>query len=255
VPLPNQFGFAKNPNAAKEAAAKAAREAATAAKAAKSGESHTPTKYVSPDACSDRTRIVFDDSYSMSDHIKDAKDGVVEFFRNCIPNQTACAVHFLDTDDPEKLLSSLQTNLPALGGELLDFKLAMGGTPLYTRMNEVIQLQLTRMVAFTDGSPTDTHHLVPYKGNEENQFADADVIIAKAVEKKVPIDTVFFGSANSTKEIELLKYFAEKTGGYFLHFDPAKVNFATAFKYLAPVNRLMLASESVRKEIESGKRN
>jgi len=66
---------------------------------------------------------------------------------------------------------------------------------------------------------------------------------------------VFFGSADSETEIALLKYFSDSTSGYFLHFDPNKVNFAKAFRFLAPVNRLMLASESVRREIESGRRS
>jgi hypothetical protein len=82
---------------------------------------------------------------------------------------------------------------------------------------------------------------------------NADEVIKVALELHVPIDTVFFGDYNQ-EAIRLLRYFAEQTGGYFLHFDPKKVNFRTAFKYLAPSMRLMLASESVRKEIESGKR-
>jgi hypothetical protein len=52
--------------------------------------------------------------------------------------------------------------------------------------------------------------------------------------------------------MNLLRYLSAQTGGYFLHFDPAKVNFAQAFKYLAPVNRLMLASASFRADVESG---
>jgi hypothetical protein len=70
----------------------------------------------------------------------------------------------------------------------------------------------------------------------------------------IPIDTVYFGGSieYERREIDLLKYLSSKTGGYFLHFDPAKVNFAQAFKYLAPVNRLMLASASFRAQVESG---
>ena len=87
------------------------------------------------------------------------------------------------------------------------------------------------------------------------QSADIIITIAKNALKNgkcVPIDTVFFGSEGRQREIELLKYLSSKTGGYFLHFDPAKVNFAQAFKYLAPVNRLMLASASFRAQVESG---
>jgi hypothetical protein len=87
-------------------------------------------------------------------------------------------------------------------------------------------------------------------------LSSANVIIkiAKATSSGIPIDTVYFGddSQQNKREIDLLKYLSAETGGYFLHFNPSKVNFATAFKYLAPVNRLRLASSSFRASLESG---
>jgi len=241
-----------NPNAAKEAQIAKAKAAAEAAKQKElgAGGGQQIIKYVPPSECTDRIRVVFDDSGSMSGQIQNAKDGVVEFFRSCVPNQTACAIHFLETTNEN--LSTMCSNLPAMGVDLQEARLTMGMTPLFETMHKVIQMPLTRMIAFTDGSPTDSLPEIPHG----DWYKNADVIIKIAVEKKVPIDTVFFGrGTEDSPEIKLLKYFSDKTGGYFLHFDPAKVSFRQAFKYLAPVNRLMLASESVRKEIESGKRS
>jgi len=243
------FTQEKDPNAAKKAAAEAARN-----KAEKKPDAIMT--YVDASKCKDRMRVVFDDSFSMSSYIGQAKDGVVEFFRWCPPNEAACGMNFLNTHDPE--MEKLTADLPNLGMLIKSKHFNLGGTPLFATMKKAVEDPiLTRMIAFTDGSPTDS--LTPYSEKNEDTLAyykrSADVIIPLALEKHVPIDTVFFGSADSETEIALLKYFSDSTSGYFLHFDPNKVNFAKAFRFLAPVNRLMLASESVRREIESGKRS
>lgn len=245
----------------------AKRAAVEAAKALASGPEKRDAivRYIPPGECPDRNRIVFDDSGSMNRQIENAKRGVVEFLRNCIPNQSAVAVHFMNTPSP---LDSLRSNLLELATDIQEMPLGSGGTPFFNTLKKALEATpvLTRLIAFTDGSPTD--ELQPEAGEEAgiqgfyscnlNRWTtSADVIIkiAKHVggEKCVPIDTVFFGMAEySKREMDLLRYLSDKTGGYFLHFDPAKVNFATAFKYLAPVNRLMLASSSFRAQIESG---
>jgi hypothetical protein len=143
--------------------------------------------------------------------------------------------------------------------------LSSGGTPFFNTLNHALKATptLTRLIAFTDGSPTDRLQaeedekvgtLGYYSYGIDAWKASADIIIkiAKATGSGIPIDTVFFGSEGREREMELLKYLSAQTGGYFLHFDPAKVNFATAFKYLAPVNRLRLASGSFRASVESG---
>lgn len=244
----------KDANAAKKAAIEAAK-----AKARPQAEDGAIIKYVAPSETKDRIRIIFDDSGSMMSEIENAKDGVVEFLRNCVPNSTAVAVHFLCTHSEDaSRLEQLATDLPSTALVLKNTHLSLGGTPLFTTMNRVVEQELTtRMVVFSDGGPTD-NILPPESRNSPTDnvwFKNADVIIAKAIEKKIPIDTVFFGNGGYNKEeIALMKYFAEKTGGYFLHFDPKKVNFSTAFKYLAPVNRKMLASASFRAELEAGKK-
>ncbi len=253
---------------AKKAAIEAARNAAAASKQAALGSGAENTsavmKYIRPAECSDRIRIVFDDSGSMSGQITNAKQGVVEFLRNCIPNQTAVAVHFMCT---KTWSTALRSDLPLLGSDIEEAQLTLAGTPMFNTMLKAVKESplLTRMVVFTDGSPTDQlnaeeeSELQPFWGSDRSTWIESANIIIKLCkqfggEKCIPIDTVFFGGEYAKAEMDLLRYLSDKTGGFFLHFNPAKVNFKTAFKYLAPVNRLMLSSGIVREEIESGKR-
>lgn len=235
------------------AAAKAALLAAAKAKAATPNPAAIQ-RYIPAGECKDRIRIVFDDSGSMYSQVKHAKDGVVEFLRNCIPNQTSVAIHFLKT---ESKLEELNSNLIEIASKLQDQPLSMGGTPLFEAMMKALSAApfSTRLVVFTDGQPTDS--LVPYdseRSKERHEWYDsADVVITKAKEHSNPIDTVFFGESQyNEQEIKLLKYLSDSTGGFFLHFDPKKPNIWKSLKYLAPVNRLMLASESFRAEVENG---
>ncbi len=259
-----KIGNFVNPMDAKKAAMEAAKTAAAGAKALGAGQSASAVmKYIRPAECSDRIRIVFDDSGSMSGEIENAKKGVVEFLRNCIPNQTAVAVHFMCT---KEWSTALRSDLPQLGMDLEEAQLRLGGTPMFNTMLKAMKESplLTRMVVFTDGSPTDqlqaeeaTEIQGFYSWDRQNTWtSSADVIIKLAKqfggEKCIPIDTVFFGGEYSKVEMDLLRYLSEKTGGFFLHFNPAKVNFKTAFKYLAPVNRLQLTSGTFRASLERG---
>ena len=247
----------------KEAALKAAREkAAAATQIAKSAI----VRYLPPEECKDKLGLIFDDSGSMQSHISHVKDAHVEFFRNCTPNQTAAWVKMLCASNPA--LEKLNSNLIELAQLVTDAKVGLGGTPLFTKMLEGLNSEPTinRMIVFTDGSPTDK--LLPYdqyppSGTNEVEGSlgiyhrtDANIVVERALEKKVVIDTIFFGSEQyHTREIALLKYLAEKTGGYFMIFDPSKVDFRKALKYLAPVNRLMLSDGATRKAIEEGRKS
>jgi len=219
-------------------------------------------KYISPAECADRTRIVFDDSGSMGGQIQNAKDGVVEYLKNCIPNQSAVAVHFMNTNSWSTALTS---NLPQLGQDILEASLSSGGTPFFNTLKRALEAspRLTRLVAFTDGSPTDSLQaeksdgMVGFysDGMQDHWITSADIIIkiAKSQQLEIPIDTVFFGSIEyAERPVRLLKYLSEQTGGFFLHFDPAKPNIWKQLKYLAPVNRLALTDGSFRAKIERG---
>ena len=247
----------RNPVDAKKAAFSALKDASARASGK---EPAAIVKYIPSAECPDRIGIEFDDSGSMSWQIENAKQGLVEFLRNCIPNQTAVAVHFMNTQPH----ISLQSDLVRLGMEIQEKHLSSGGTPFFNTMKKMLEAvpKYTRLVVFTDGSPTDSLQAEESTemmwGYNVDWIQSARIIVKinKALnEKCVPIDTIFFGGASgSEREIALLKFLSEETGGYFLHFDPAKVNFKTAFKYLAPVNRLMLASESFRADVESGRK-
>lgn len=250
----------KNASDAKKAAIEALK--ASTALAAGKESAQAIVRYIPPGECPDRIRVVFDDSGSMGGEIENAKKGVVEFLRNCIPNQTAVAVHFMNT---KEWSTDLRSNLLELAVDIQESHLSRGGTPFFNTLKHALEATptLTRLIAFTDGLPSDA--LAADYGEELDTFygssagpwiASASIIIkiAKATGSGIPIDTVYFGNGAeyNKREMELLKYLSVQTGGYFLHFDPAKVNFATAFKYLAPVNRLRLASGSFRASVESG---
>jgi hypothetical protein len=255
--MPFDIGAPRNYNDAKRAAL----EAAKAASATSTGKKDALIRYILPADCPDRIRIVFDDSGSMSGQVTNAKSGVVEFLRNCIPNQTSVAVHPMCTTTWD---TSLRSDLPQLGRDVEECRFYLGGTPFFNTLKKALEATptLTRLVAFTDGSPTDylraeqENELDTYWRNKDEWHSSAGIIIkiAKNTGAGIPIDTVFFGVANewTKRERVLLKYLSDSTGGFFMVFDPTKVNFRTAFKYLAPVNRLQLTSGSFRAAIERG---
>lgn len=223
---------------------------------------------IDPEKAESRIRIVADNSVSMSDSLsgvwsidpKDskmeaAKKGIVEFLRNCTLNKDAVAIHFLnkynsfESEDTDGSIlipslinnSTLSTDLILIASSIDNKSIVpIDGTPLYpTLINAMNTTPLcTRIVAFSDGQP-------------DNQTNEEDAI-KKAIECKIPIDTVFFGDARS-KGASLMQTLAERTGGIYIVFDPAKgVNFASAFKYLAPVNRLRLMNAEFKAKLERG---
>jgi hypothetical protein len=257
-----------DPKKSRLEALKAAAEAATSANAATVNPAAL-IKYIPAAECPDRNRIVFDDSGSMEDHIPAAKKGVVEYLRNCLPNQTAVGINFMNTTSE---LDNLNSNLIELATTLTELNLCSGGTPFFNTLKRALESKpvLTRLIAFTDGAPTDalsaeTDSELDSVYGGFSTSADvwkhsADIIIKIALAvgggtRHIPIDTVYFGENNqwNTKQIELLKYLSDATGGYFLHFNPKIPNIFKQLKYLAPVNRLQLASESFRAEVERGK--
>ncbi len=220
-------------------------------------------EYIPPEQATNKMRVVFDNSGSMSGQaIKDAKKGVVEYLRNCTVNKDAVAIHLLEQpysgrvydEDEDTVLTNLSLS-PLLSYATLTTDLvqlasavdspantACGGTPFYAVCLNALREdpQATRVIAFSDGEPN-----YDDRGKEEQ-------VIATAKEKKVPIDTVFFGSAHASGA-SLLQRLAEATGGIFLVFDSAKgVNFADAFKYLSPVKRLMLMDASFKAALQRG---
>jgi hypothetical protein len=238
-----------------------AKKAAIEAARGKSQSDSALVKWINPADCPERNRIVFDDSGSMGSYIEDAKKGVVEFLKNCTPNQTAVAIHPMNSPEMK-----LQSDLIQLALDIQAKHFNSGGTPFFNTCKIALEAKptLTRLVAFTDGSPTDRLQAKEgestmcgyYQLDSWHDSADIIIKIAKNIvpDKCIPIDTVFFGSLGKIEEIKLLKCLSEATGGIFLHFDPAKINFRTAFKYLAPCYRAMLTDGAFRVAVERGEK-
>lgn len=219
--------------------------------------------WIKPEDATDKLRIIFDNSGSMSgSKLLAAKDGVVEFLRNCTPNSTAVAVHLLNNSEQDEYdwagNKALITGLPLsiskskmtadiilLASEITEPSIhACGGTPLY----ETIDIALTnafpkatRLIAFSDGAPQ-------YNSEKES-------ILHAAKSAGIPIDTVFICSPGEqsweyTSAIAEMKYIAEMTGGIFL--DLSKGDIKSGLKYLAPAKRLMLADSSFKAQVERG---
>lgn len=191
----------------------------------------------------DRIAIVFDDSLSMGLHyskdskISKAKEAVVEFLRNCTPNSTAVAVFPLEAEP-------IPLSLELIGVAELVRNINTGNsTPLYRTLKKVLAEPITRVVAFSDGEPSDKE----------------GTVIAEYEEKKIPIDTVYinddfnFNHSYDDSSI-IMKEIAERTGGIFIHFKGDLASFTKGLKYLAPGFRGMLTSGAVSiKDVEEGK--
>jgi len=204
----------------------------------------TEIRYINPTDAPEKIRIIFDDSSSMEgERIKDAILGCEEFMRNCIPNTTAVAVHPMNYRNTD--LTKLSVDLPALA-LLVQHITATGMTPLFATLWSAMGKlpYATRYIVFSDGSPN------------FDDFDYQDRCINKAVESLTPVDTVLITSYEAnpeSREYQTLKNLADKTGGYFLVFDRNKVDFKTAFGFLAPVQRLALVDDNFRARLQEGK--
>jgi hypothetical protein len=190
---------------------------------------NTPIE-VNPAELEHRIGIVFDDSGSMcGDKIIDARAGVEEFLRSCEPNKTSVAVYPMCSEH-----FPLTANLPALA--ILTSKIqALGGsTPLLRTLTKMrSDNNLTRMIVFSDGSPNDADLT-----NYTKEFGI--------------VDTVFIGDGGyyNGEAAKFMSDLAAKTGGIFLEFKAGQSNFRTAFKYLSPGLRYMLADRSFVDKLE-----
>jgi Mg-chelatase subunit ChlD len=177
-----------------------------------------------------RIGIVFDDSGSMRGALRTAKDGCEEFLRSCTKDQTAVCVYPLGQPPLQ-----LSCNLPAIA--LLVEGIGIGDTtPLVQTLNKMLESHnLTRAIAFSDGKP-DSYREVLYES---------------ILSKKIPVDTVYLQTGGySNDAANFMRKLAEDTGGVFLEFKAGQSNFATAFKYLSPGLRYMLADKSFVANLE-----
>lgn len=204
---------------------------------------------IDPAKATHRIGILFDDSASMGGQkIADAHVGTEEFLRSCNPKDTAVAVYPMNEGNRyygaaghKKIPLTNKMYTACVTIKTFD---AIGSTPMFQTLQTMLANEsLTRGIIFSDGEPN----------SDDEKLMDS--AIAQAIEKKIPIDTVFIGAEWDTKAIEIMKTIAERTGGIFLIFDPNKANFRTAFKYLSPGFRAMLADKSFAEKLQEGKVN
>lgn len=212
-----------------------------------------PDTYIPAEACPERYRIIFDDSGSMNgDKIKDAIEGIIEFMRNCIPNQVAIAIHPMNALPQSTTLTKMSTDLPTMARSVKNLK-ATNFTPLFRTWRAALteQPRATRFIIFSDGSPD--------PDDKSNYMHET---ISMAIEARTPCDCIYIEAAEAgktTAEIAkmpgavLLAKIAKATGGIFMIFDKTKMDFKTGFKYLTPGRRLLLTDASFRSDLEEGK--
>ena len=205
----------------------AAKKAAAKVELAKAGEPIV----VEPTEMQHRIGIIFDDSGSMSSvQINNAIEGVEEFLRSCVAGETAVAIQPLCASGLQ-----LNSNLPAVA--IFTKKLhSSGGTPLVAKLTDMLVANpLTRAIAFSDGAPN------PYTPEQYERILGF----------KIPVDTVYIPSSYVEETAEaFMKKLAGDTGGIYLRFEQGKSNFRTAFKYLSPGLRYMLADKSFVAKLE-----
>lgn len=208
----------------------AAKKAAIASELEKAGVVEISAKLRNPESLEHRIGIVFDDSGSMThDKLSDAHAGVEEFLRSCAKDTTAIAMYPMNA---EPLV--LTDNLPAVAVYTKGIR-ATGGTPLLQTLQEMQKANnLTRCIVFSDGSPDNPRF-------EEFRLKEG-----------LPVDTVYIASATyeNVQAETFMKNLAERTGGIYLKFEQGKANFRTAFKYLSPGLRYMLADKSFKDKLE-----
>jgi hypothetical protein len=186
----------------------------------------------SPHEMEHRIGIVFDDSGSMSrEQITDCHEGIEEFLRSCAPNSTAVTIYPMNAPKLD-----LTTNLPALAILVRSIS-ASGGTPLVETATRMIEENpITRAIVFSDGMPRTT------SGNIYDALIQAGVVI----------DTVYIPASNFIEiaAAAFMRKLAADTDGIYLQFERGKSNFRTAFKYLSPGLRYMLADRSFVDKLE-----
>lgn len=206
---------------------------------------------IDPTKVFNRLGMVFDDSSSMSGKaIEDARIAVKNFTASCDFGNTSISIYPLNKDKKPLTVDYDLLNIFVMGIP------ASGGTPLYTKLLELIENEnLTRAVVFSDGSPTDSKLVGTCESWDSKPAAFAQDIIKKYQEKEISIDTIFIGEVynDDTKPAGYreMEKIAELTGGIFIHFKDSS-SLSKNLKYLAPRYRALLANADLKDKIQKG---
>ena len=200
-------------------------------------------KSVDPENCPSRIAIVMDDSGSMGGQpIHDAHDGIEIFTRSCNPADTSISIFPLNTGEKPLTIDYDLLNMYVKSIN------ATNGTPLYETTDRALATNITRAVLFSDGAPSGGE---PDYQSELKFSKWHEDVVAKAIELKIPLDTVFIGSEFDRRPIEIMKDLADRTGGIFVHFKDT-ASLSRNLKYLAPALRALLMNEEIKAKIERG---
>jgi Mg-chelatase subunit ChlD len=200
-----------------------------------------------PTKCKNRIGLICDDSGSMgTDKMTDAHSAVSGFLTNCKPQETSICIYPLNAQ-PKPL--SCNYDIIRMYWNGIN---ATGGTPLYSKLKEMIEKDslVNRAVVFSDGSPTDWR--VFNYGEDGNPDKSALDIIKLYTDKEAPIDTIFIGQEYDSGFKEMKKL-AELGKGIFIHFKDSS-SLSSGLKYLAPAYRALLANPEIKAKIERGEK-
>lgn len=220
--------------------------------AAQRAQADEAIKIIDPTRTPNRIGLVIDDSGSMGeDGMKSVHAGVRSFTNSCDFNTTSLAIYPLNRENKPLSVDFDPINLYV--GTLQH----TGGTQLYTKLDQLVDNEnITRAVVFSDGVPTDCRLMSDNFSYENKPRAFGEGVLAKYIEKELPIDTIYIGedvpyegkhSAGYTE----LEEIAKRTGGVFCHFKSV-LSLGTSLKYLAPKYRALLMNEELKKKVEKG---
>lgn len=267
---------AKNPDLAVDQSELTEAEKLQLSKASAIDKAAAGFKFVEPAQAIERIEIIFDNSGSMSGQaITDAKEGVTEFMKACVPNETAVRITPLNsTYGVGNEVIKFTCNLPTIAAKLAGMT-ADGGTPLYAKLKSALtristDLNPSRIIAFSDGSATDgwarrdggeyeTTETGGYKLKENQPTTDSEThiaVVAMAKQCEINIDTCLIWDGGGNKEdapaYRTMKAIADDTGGVFILFEKGKCDFKRGFKYLTKGNRLLLMDDNFKRKLEAG---
>ncbi len=210
-------------------------------------------KSIDPNTVPNRLGLIIDDSGSMGqDGMENAHTAIKSFTQSCNHTDTSIAVYPINAANKPLTCDYDLVNLYVNG------IWATGGTELYSKLKELIEKEnITRAIAFSDGSPTDSHISPNAEGmsNSWNWGDDGTIArktVAMYVEKKVPVDTIYIGY-DTDKPYKEMAELARVTGGVFVHFKDT-ASLSSSLKYLSPGFRGLLANPEIKARIERGEK-
>lgn len=224
-------------------------------------QSERQMKDLDPKTVPNRLGLIFDDSGSMGgDKMNDAKSAIKNFTLSCNPLDTSIAVYPLNMKPQTLTINFDLLNIYVMGLE------ATGGTPLYTKLLDLLDKEpITRVVVFSDGSPTDCKLIGTSEAYDSKPKEYAENVVKLYNTKELHVDTIYLGEefgyrlyTDTDKDQTRASGFVEmqelarRTGGIFIHFKDSSI-LSKNLKYLAPKFRALLMNSELKEKIQKGR--